>query len=179
MQNGQLRCFVYMPAIVFLKFERLVYLRKYISDFSMDLDEVLIEEVRNCPLIFDVSHRDYKNLRKKEMTWKQISTNTRLSECKKRWKSLRDSYKRCKRMEQVASGSGQQTPRRKWRYLEAMSFMEKIPNSRRTISSISEDFESVQDNIIIEHLRMDVDKRKRTGMRSQNSLKRQARAYAQ
>ncbi|XP_039966058.1 uncharacterized protein LOC120778330 [Bactrocera tryoni] len=34
-------------------------------------------------------------------------------------------------MEQVASGSGQQTPRRKWRYLKAMSFMEKTPNSRR------------------------------------------------
>uniref|UniRef100_A0A0K8UZW6 Uncharacterized protein n=1 Tax=Bactrocera latifrons TaxID=174628 RepID=A0A0K8UZW6_BACLA len=55
-------------------------------------------------------------------------------------------------MEQVASGSGQQTPRRKWRYLEAIAFTEKIPNSRNTISSISEDVESVQNNLIIDLL---------------------------
>ncbi|XP_049304064.1 uncharacterized protein LOC125776351 [Bactrocera dorsalis] len=109
-------------------------------DINMD-DEILIEEVRNCPLIYDISNADYKNIRKKEMAWKEISKKTRLSEfeCKNRWKSLRDCYKRCKRMEQIASGSGQQTPRRKWRYLEAMAFMETIPNSRHTISSISEE----------------------------------------
>ncbi|XP_018800387.1 PREDICTED: transcription factor Adf-1-like [Bactrocera latifrons] len=62
----------------------------------MNLDENLIEEVRNYQLICDISHRDYKSFRKKDIAWKEISAHTRLSEseCRKRWKSLRDLYKR-------------------------------------------------------------------------------------
>lgn len=51
-------------------------------------------------------------------------------DCKKRWKVLRDSYKRCKRMEQVASGSGANIPKKKWKYFDAMPFLDRFTNSR-------------------------------------------------
>ncbi|XP_017481374.1 PREDICTED: transcription factor Adf-1-like [Rhagoletis zephyria] len=107
----------------------------------MDLDEILIEEVRNHPLLYDLAHMEYKNLRRKDYAWKEVAANTKLSEleCKKRWKSLRDSYKRCKRMDQLASGSSAETPREKWRHCESLPFFENISNSRRTIGSISAD----------------------------------------
>lgn len=51
-------------------------------------------------------------------------------QCKKRWKGLRDCYKRCKRAEQVASGSGATSPKTKWRHKEAMSFLEGVKSTR-------------------------------------------------
>ncbi|XP_017492642.1 PREDICTED: uncharacterized protein LOC108380759 [Rhagoletis zephyria] len=74
-----------------------------------------------------------------------------LQECKKRWKSLRDSYKRCKRMDQLASGSIAETPRKKWRYFESLSFLENVSNSRRTIGSISaDDTQFIEESEVVE-----------------------------
>jgi len=34
--------------------------------------EKLIEVVKNYPIIYDMSHRDYKNIRKKNKIWDEI-----------------------------------------------------------------------------------------------------------
>ncbi|XP_036335450.1 transcription factor Adf-1-like [Rhagoletis pomonella] len=107
----------------------------------MEIDEILIEEVRQRPVIYDLGLEDYKNLRKKDFVWREVASNVHLDEamCKKRWKGLQDCYKRCKRMELSTSGSGAETPRRKWRYLEAMSFLDNVTSTRTTIGSIPEE----------------------------------------
>ncbi|XP_036339647.1 uncharacterized protein LOC118748976 [Rhagoletis pomonella] len=43
----------------------------------MDLDEILIEEVRNHPLLYDLAHMEYKNLRRKDYAWKEVAANTK------------------------------------------------------------------------------------------------------
>ncbi|XP_054091453.1 uncharacterized protein LOC128923078 [Zeugodacus cucurbitae] len=117
----------------------------------MDFDEALIEKVRHRPLLYDLWHGDYKNLRKKDHAWKEVAVCIKLSEleCKKRWKSLRDCYKRCRRMEQVPSGSGAEVNRKKWKYLDAMSFLESATTSRRTISNVSYEMEYLEDSDIV------------------------------
>lgn len=44
----------------------------------MDIDEILIEEVRQRPVIYDLGLADYKNLRKKEWAWREVSSNVHL-----------------------------------------------------------------------------------------------------
>ena len=38
----------------------------------MAFTEKLIELVKICPILYDVSHEDYKNVRKKNKVWEQI-----------------------------------------------------------------------------------------------------------
>ncbi|XP_028901728.1 uncharacterized protein LOC105220596 [Zeugodacus cucurbitae] len=52
-------------------------------------------------------------------------------------------------MEQVPSGSDAETNRRKWKYLEVMSFLESATTSRRTISNVSYEVEYVDDSDIV------------------------------
>lgn len=44
----------------------------------MDLDDMLIEEVRNRPFLYDLAQKDYKNLKKKDYAWKEIAARTKL-----------------------------------------------------------------------------------------------------
>ncbi|XP_067626570.1 uncharacterized protein [Eurosta solidaginis] len=114
----------------------------------MDIDEKLIEEVRKMPIIYNLGLEDYKNTKKKELAWRQVSSAMQSEgKCKKRWKGLRDSYKRIKRSQLLASGSGAPSPKRKWRYMEAMSFLDKAQASRSTIGNES-DTESESTSII-------------------------------
>ncbi|XP_014096342.1 uncharacterized protein [Bactrocera oleae] len=118
----------------------------------MDLDDMLIEEVRNRPFLYDLAQKDYKNLKKKDYAWKEIAARTKLGElkCKKRWKSLRDTYKRCKRMKQVSTGNSAETAKKTWKYLEAMSFLDNTKYARRTIRSSSEEVDCIDENDILE-----------------------------
>ncbi|XP_065360346.1 uncharacterized protein LOC135954196 [Calliphora vicina] len=97
----------------------------------MDMDEKLIKEVRCRTILYDLGHSDYTKLKKKEYAWREVAAKVNLSEseCKKRWKGLRDSYKRCKRMQQ-ASGSSGETSKRKWRYFETLKFLDNVKRSR-------------------------------------------------
>ncbi|XP_011195068.1 uncharacterized protein Adf1_41 isoform X2 [Zeugodacus cucurbitae] len=119
----------------------------------MDLDEILIEEVRNRPLLYDLGHRDYKNLKKKNYAWKEVAAHTKMGEleCKRKWKSLRDSYKRGKKIEQNASGRGAEIPRKTWKYMEAISFLDNVKNSRR----LNEEEEYIKESEVLEIENMD------------------------
>jgi hypothetical protein len=40
-----------------------------VSDFPIALTEKLIELVKIYPILYDLSHEDYKNVRKKDKVW--------------------------------------------------------------------------------------------------------------
>lgn len=42
------------------------------------MDEVLIEEVRNHKILYDLGHPDYKNLKKKEYAWREVAASVKL-----------------------------------------------------------------------------------------------------
>ncbi|XP_011197513.2 uncharacterized protein LOC105222036 [Bactrocera dorsalis] len=143
---------------------------------TMDLDDMLIKEVRNRPYLYDRTHPDYKSLKKKDYAWRHISVMLKLSEtqCRRRWKSLRDSYKRCKRMK--TDGTGDST-RKKWRYLEPMSFLERVKGPHRIIRSSSEEMDPISVDEALELL--DEDSANSSFWEQENSPSISADAHAQ
>ncbi|XP_075158410.1 transcription factor Adf-1-like [Haematobia irritans] len=89
-------------------------------------EEKLIEAVKKYPILFDLQCREYKNTQKKEDVWKGISNEIGWSTelCKKKWKNLRDTYKKTKQRLNMPSGSGAEV-KRTWKYFENMSFLDK------------------------------------------------------
>ncbi|CAG9765898.1 unnamed protein product [Ceutorhynchus assimilis] len=64
-------------------------------EYEQPLDlGLLIELIQNYGHLHDLSNRDYKNVIKKEESWKEISEMIGVSEpdLKKIWKNLRDKY---------------------------------------------------------------------------------------
>ncbi|KNC21508.1 hypothetical protein FF38_01464 [Lucilia cuprina] len=118
----------------------------------MDVDEILIEEVRSWIILYDLGQVDYKNLKKKEYAWKEVAANVKMNEaeCRKRWNWLRDSYKRCKRMQQIAFGSSAETPKKRWKYFEAMSFLDGVTSSRNTVVNTNNGDEEYPDIIDVD-----------------------------
>ncbi|XP_075155897.1 uncharacterized protein LOC142238877 [Haematobia irritans] len=100
-------------------------------------EEKLIEAVKKYPILFDLQCREYKNTQKKEDVWKGISNEIGWSTelCKKKWKNLRDTYKKTKQRLNMPSGSGAEV-KRTWKYFENMSFLDNVKSNRRTIGNI-------------------------------------------
>lgn len=110
----------------------------------MDVDdtEIFIETVRKCPHLYDITLEDYKDIVKKETTWRTIADMMKIevSEAKKKWKNLRDTfaklYAKSKRPRRVNCGP----PRTlKWKYFDAMLFLSDTVRPRRTFSIIKID----------------------------------------
>lgn len=45
----------------------------------MDMDEILIKEVRNRTILYDLGHSDYKKLKKKEYAWREVAAKVNLN----------------------------------------------------------------------------------------------------
>ncbi|XP_017467326.1 PREDICTED: transcription factor Adf-1-like [Rhagoletis zephyria] len=98
----------------------------------MDINEILIEQIKQNDCLFNLSHREYKNVHKKMEIWESVAQSLNLSAdaCRKRWKGLRDTYKKRKRSELLASGSGAPNPVKRWKYMEMLSFLDNYTDSR-------------------------------------------------
>ncbi|CAD7078810.1 unnamed protein product [Hermetia illucens] len=74
--------------------------------FSADEDELLVEFVQKEDIFYDLKHPESKNTIKKDLLWNEIGRALKKegSECKKRWKSRRDHYKREKKEEKGTTG---------------------------------------------------------------------------
>uniref|UniRef100_A0A1B6BXR2 MADF domain-containing protein n=1 Tax=Clastoptera arizonana TaxID=38151 RepID=A0A1B6BXR2_9HEMI len=88
--------------------------------------EKLIEEVRKFPVLFDQNEEQYRNVEYKEKIWKIISTNLQakggIEECKKRWSSIRDQFRRTLQKRRTSSGqaAGKFT---KYKYEDMLGFL--------------------------------------------------------
>ncbi|XP_036325447.1 uncharacterized protein LOC118738647 [Rhagoletis pomonella] len=81
--------------------------------------------------------------------WEAVAQSVNMSAdaCRKRWKGLRDTYKKRKRSELLASGSGAPNPSKKWKYMELLSFLDDYADSRPTVGNIEPEilFEDLAD----------------------------------
>ena len=50
-----------------------------VSDFLMAFTEKLTELVKIYPILYDLPHEDYKNVRKKDKAWEQIGVELKES----------------------------------------------------------------------------------------------------
>ncbi|XP_034020279.1 myb-related transcription factor, partner of profilin-like [Thalassophryne amazonica] len=111
------------------------------GQISFKMEERLIVAVNTRPELYDSSNYDYRDKYKKDIAWRRVSEETGLEEevCRKRWKGLRDTYLRERRMETEARKSGAAAhQRRRWRFSGALSFLDPFVAPRPTTSNMGQ-----------------------------------------
>ncbi|XP_059387902.1 uncharacterized protein LOC132122055 [Carassius carassius] len=94
--------------------------------FKMDA-ELLLFLVSENKELFDKNHSEYKNTKRKEVLWQGIADKmgVDVEEVKAKWKNLRDTYTRKKRLEQDGNRSGRAAKKKKqWKYMRVMDFLD-------------------------------------------------------
>ncbi|XP_077073440.1 transcription factor Adf-1-like [Siphateles boraxobius] len=91
------------------------------------MEEKLILAVSGQPELFDSSSYFYRDRNKKDLAWKKISEEIVQPDdvCRKKWKSLRDTYLKEKRKEMEkrsgsAAGSG-----KRWKFSQILGFLDE------------------------------------------------------
>ncbi|ROL48212.1 Transcription factor Adf-1 [Anabarilius grahami] len=108
-------------------------LRKSTSPECAIWDRAIVA-VCGHPELYDVSSYFYRDSNKKDLAWKRISEEIGQSEdlCRKRWKSLRDTYLKERRKEtEKRSGSAAESAKR-WKYSAVLSFLDPFVSPGET-----------------------------------------------
>ncbi|KAL1516155.1 hypothetical protein ABEB36_000074 [Hypothenemus hampei] len=109
--------------------------------FSSNDDEILIEEIRKYPSLYNLEDENYKNFVIKENGWKNVaaSLGKNVDDCKKRWRSVRDTYFRNKKKQKLGTGSSSLDKPIKWALYNQLSFLDKIKHDRRSKNTLDEE----------------------------------------
>uniref|UniRef100_UPI00358F56E2 uncharacterized protein n=1 Tax=Myxine glutinosa TaxID=7769 RepID=UPI00358F56E2 len=108
----------------------------------------LIRAVQPHPILFDVKHKSYRNVEKKENTWTSISNklNIPVKDVRRSWKNLRDVYtRRNKTLMRKSRYTTKKLP--PWKYAAAMSFLDAYnhqANTHDNLQSSDEDNDDTQ-----------------------------------
>uniref|UniRef100_A0A1A9UDF4 MADF domain-containing protein n=3 Tax=Glossina TaxID=44049 RepID=A0A1A9UDF4_GLOAU len=90
-------------------------------------EEELIRQVTLRPVLYDRSLKGYRKASSRQQSWLDVSLamDTTVDECRRRWRSLRDSFaKHYKQIQQNANcGDGSHKKPRKWIFYDQMSFL--------------------------------------------------------
>uniref|UniRef100_A0A8C1LKU7 Transcription factor Adf-1 n=2 Tax=Cyprinus carpio TaxID=7962 RepID=A0A8C1LKU7_CYPCA len=109
--------------------------------------ELLLFLVSENKELFDKNHSEYKNTKRKEVLWQGIADKMGVDEVKAKWKNLRDTYTRKKRMEQDGSLGGRAAKKKKqWKYMRVMDFLDPSTEHRRYSRVKIEDDEPDEDS---------------------------------
>ncbi|XP_026078727.1 uncharacterized protein LOC113056297 [Carassius auratus] len=98
--------------------------------------ELLLFLVSENKELFDKNHSEYKNTKRKEVLWQGIADKmgVDVEEVKAKWKNLRDTYTRKKRLEQDGSRAGRASKKKKqWKYMRVMDFLDPSTEHRSVI----------------------------------------------
>ncbi|XP_022160664.1 uncharacterized protein LOC111026827 [Myzus persicae] len=110
--------------------------------------EMLIEEIRKFPVLYDQTSEKYRNSEYKDRIWNNISTTLAvkggIEECKKKWSSVRDQFRRTLQKRKTASGQAA-VNNRKYKYEDILEFLLPHISERDTLSNV-DDFEEDQNN---------------------------------
>ncbi|KAL7739177.1 hypothetical protein ACLKA6_011932 [Drosophila palustris] len=123
----------------------------------------LIEEVRERPIIWDLTDKKHFDATFIKSAWESIAEalNKPVQDCKSAWRSLRDSYKyhiKASEKKRAKSGSaggvGPQPPMAneavEWHLAPYMAFLPELSMQRRTYCSALDDIPSTSQGIIPE-----------------------------
>ncbi|KAL4113979.1 hypothetical protein QTP88_017522 [Uroleucon formosanum] len=108
--------------------------------FSLEEDTVLAECVSQNPCLFDLKHPEYKD--------QQISSvlKTKIDDCKKRWRNIKDTYNRKKRSRHLGTGSAAKNKPTKWQLADILSFLDVAAYERPSVSNILLNEEGIDEN---------------------------------
>uniref|UniRef100_A0A2S2PPH3 Transcription factor Adf-1 n=1 Tax=Schizaphis graminum TaxID=13262 RepID=A0A2S2PPH3_SCHGA len=107
--------------------------------------ELLISEIQKHNVLWNKSHKKYKDRLIGAKAWAEVSKVTGITgnEAKKRWRNLRDQFKKeLKKVKKPKSGSSQDGLEKyhgKWSYFMSMQFLKDIETPRKTSGTFSND----------------------------------------
>ncbi|KRT81236.1 Myb/SANT-like transcription factor [Oryctes borbonicus] len=101
--------------------------------FNFKEDKLLIHYVRQYPALYDPKNADYKNQDIRDDLWDTIAENIdkKVSDCKKRWRSIRDTFFRAQRQYNRQVDTGRRLKRPKWSLLEHLTFLNNFGSEKR------------------------------------------------
>lgn len=109
----------------------------------MNLEEKLIELVKENPILYDKQHKDFKNFIKRDKLWKHISKELGVDEkkTKSRWKTLRDTYRAewAKRNKMPSGSNSSKT----WKFFHQLSFLNDGTQPQKTLSNYEDMSETI------------------------------------
>ncbi|XP_013855024.1 transcription factor Adf-1 [Austrofundulus limnaeus] len=116
------------------------------------MEEKLIVAVCSHPVLYDQSSVLYRDRNKKDLAWRTVSEEVGMSVavCKKRWKSLRDTYAKetKKERDRNRSGAGADTTG-KWKYMAVMAFLKPFITPRETSGNMQDSF--IEDHAAVDN----------------------------
>ncbi|KAK0137994.1 Transcription factor Adf-1 [Merluccius polli] len=103
--------------------------------------EKLIAAVAGHPVLYDPSLFCFRDRNKKALAWAEVSrvVGWSVNECNKKWKSLRDTYRKNKKKEKErrrsGAGAGGGKP---WKYARIMAFIDPFMDDRQSQTNMGE-----------------------------------------
>ncbi|CAG9798655.1 unnamed protein product [Chironomus riparius] len=84
----------------------------------------LIEQVKQRPLLYDKNVKDYRKPGISEQAWMEVANvlQTTVTNCRKRWKSLRDTFIKYYRLDVINRKNGKKN-RKTWVYYSDLAFL--------------------------------------------------------
>ncbi|KAK4879803.1 hypothetical protein RN001_007949 [Aquatica leii] len=108
--------------------------------FCKEDDLKLIELVEMQRELYDPTHKDYKDVMLRNNIWANIAlhlTNNKTGkDCKKRWRSIRDTWKRLKKTDKLDTSSKAHT-KRSWLLVPYLEFLNNVPPERITVRNVT------------------------------------------
>ncbi|KAK0143112.1 Transcription factor Adf-1 [Merluccius polli] len=103
------------------------------------MEDKLIVAVGNHPILYDQSLYTYRDTNLREMAWREVSLEVGepVADCVKRWRSLRDRFRRERtRLKEIQRSGAGATQRQPWRYMGVMGFLTPFLQDRGTTSNL-------------------------------------------
>ncbi|XP_063235276.1 transcription factor Adf-1-like [Bacillus rossius redtenbacheri] len=109
------------------------------KSFTAEQDEKLIDLVREHRVLYDLHHCKYKDSIVRENVWKEIaaSLNKGAEDCKTRWRTIRDSYRKSNKKLKTGSKTGSPAFSKSKYNTESLKFLDETYKERASKSSIN------------------------------------------
>lgn len=113
-------------------------------------EDALISAVGARPELYDPNNFFYRDRTRKNLAWMRVAEEVGQPEdmCRKKWRSLRDTYLKERRKETDKKSGSAAGDTKKWRFYNAISFLEAFVTLRPTTSSLSPVEEETAENLL-------------------------------
>ena len=112
------------------------------------MTDKLIEVVKNYPALYDLSNESYRDKNAKENAWIKVANECSVTtECaKKKWKSLRDQYRRSLQTK-PKSGFGRSSTSKEWEFQKSLNWLQNFTKTRPSESNLDKSEDDVNENV--------------------------------
>ncbi|KAK7124650.1 hypothetical protein R3I94_018887 [Phoxinus phoxinus] len=102
------------------------------------MEERIILAVSSRPELYDTTSYIYRDRNKKDLAWKSVGEEIGQPEdmCRKKWKSLRDTYLKERRKEMDKRSGSAAGSVKKWKYSLILGFLDPFVTPRETTSNM-------------------------------------------